>query len=176
MLAAIAAGAWATTAAAQEPGLSEAIGRLAQERSQAEEVAALLKKFESGDMDGRALYAQAKAAFDGLIEQLLTDLAQGRDPKVSPAFRASLDAAAAKRAAFGAHVDAVVKAHVPVGGKPGWLALLGQDPAELVKAVTKSGVTIWHEWRTADAERRRDIAARIEAQRWKPWTDIPAAL
>jgi hypothetical protein len=175
MLAAIAAMAW-TAAVAQEPQLAEAIGRLAQERSQAEEAAALLKKFEPGDVDGRALYAQAKAAFDGLIEQLLADLAQGRDPKASPAFQASLDTAAAKRAAFGAHVDAVAKAHVPAGGKPGWVASLGQVPATVAMAMTESGVNIWREWGKAGAERRRDIAARIAAQRWKPWTDIPAAL
>jgi hypothetical protein len=164
------------TAAAQESGLSGAIRRLAEERSQAEAAVSLLKKLEPDDLQGRALYAQAKAGFDGLIEQLLADLAQGQDPDVSPAFRASLDAAAAKRAAFGAHANAVVKAHLPAGARPAWLAAIAQIPGDLVKAVSDSGIAIWREWRGANAERRRDIAARVEAQRWKPWTDIPAAL
>ena len=78
------AGAWAQT------GFSDAIGVLASERSLAEQGAAFVKGHAPDDIDAHALYAQAKAAFDGLIEQLLADVAQGDDPQVTADFRAQV--------------------------------------------------------------------------------------
>ena len=83
-----------------EPTFSEAIGLLSQERTYAESGAALVKQYAPSDIEARRLYADAKGAFDGLIEQLLADLAQNNDPEVSAAFRERIDAAAVKRVAF----------------------------------------------------------------------------
>lgn len=167
---------WLGRGRAEELTFSDAVGVLGQERSYAESGAALLKAYAPGDVEGRASYAQAKAAFDSLIEQLLADLAQHRDPQVSAVFRERLEAAVTKRIAFSEHVDEVLKAKVPQGAKPGLVDALAKAPAELVKELFAGGIAIWHEWGHANADRRREIATRLEAQRWKPFADIaPAA-
>src|ERR1019366_3033647 len=122
---------------------SEAIGALGQERSTAESEGALLKRYAPEDVESRALYAQAKASFDGLIEQLLADLAQNSDPQISPAFRERLDIAATKRLAFSERANQVLNAKVPVGAKPAWLAAIAAIPADLVKALFDGGRAIW---------------------------------
>lgn len=155
--------------------LSEAIGRFARERSRAEAEAGLLKRHAPDDPAARTLYAAAKAGFDGLIEQLLADLAQHHSPDLSPRFRAALQTAADARGAFSAHVAATLRVRLPVGAKFDLLATLEAIPAAIVKAVVDSGIAIWREVHQASAERRRDIATRLEAQRWKPWAEIPAA-
>ena len=154
--------------------LSEAIGRFARERSQAEAEAALLKRHAPDDPEAPALYAEAKAGFDGLIEQLLADLAQHHSPDMSPRFRAALQNAADRRAAFSAHAAAMLRVRLPTGAKFDLLGTLEAIPAALVKAVVDSGIAIWREIHNANAERRRDIASRLEAQRWRPWAAIPA--
>ncbi len=155
--------------------LAEAVGTFGLERSYAEDGAATLKAVAPGDFEGRQLYAQAKAAFDGLIEQLLADLAQNRDPNLSPVFGERLEAAVNKRVAFSQHVDQAVKARLPKGAKPGMLAALAKVPAALVKELFAGGISIWREWRNAGKDRRDQIATRLEALRWKPFADISAA-
>jgi hypothetical protein len=155
---------------------SEAVGALAQERSSAESGGGLLKRYAPEDVESHALYAQAKAAFDGLIEQLLADLAQNRDPQISGAFRERLEIAVTKRLAFSDRANQVLNASVPPGAKPAWLAAIAAIPADLVKALFEGGIAIWREWRGADAERRKQMATRLESLRWKPFADIPAAM
>lgn len=157
------------------PTLSDAIGTLGQERTYAEFGARMLKAHAADDIEGRRLYAQAKAAFDGLIEQLLTDLAQNRDPALSPAFRQRLDEAVTKRVAFSDYADRAVKTKLPQGAKPLWIDALAQIPADLIKALFDGGLSIWREWRGAGKERRDQIASRLEAQRWKPFADVAPA-
>jgi hypothetical protein len=161
---------WA--AVGEESTFSEAIDTLSHERSYAEFGAGILKAYAADDFDGRRLYAQAKAAFDGLIEQLLADLAQDRDPTLSPAFSETLDAAVSKRMAFRQHVDEILKAKLPKGAKPGLADALAKAPGELIKALVDGGISIWREWHGASKERREQIAERLEAQRWKPFADI----
>jgi hypothetical protein len=51
-------------------------------------------------VEGIRLYSEAKADFDGVIEQLKYDLNEGSDPKNSLHFGQVLNAAAYKRIAF----------------------------------------------------------------------------
>jgi hypothetical protein len=163
-----------------EPTFSEAIGLLSQERTYAESGAAIVKQYAPNDIEARRLYADAKGAFDGLIEQLLADLAQNNDPELSAAFRERIDAAAVKRVAFSRRVDEVVKPSVPEGARPAILVTLAEAlakaPAELIKQLFDGGMTIWKEWRGVSTERRKQITTRIEARRWKPFAEIAPAL
>jgi hypothetical protein len=162
--------------AANKAGFADAIETLAHERSLAEQGVSFLKRYAPQDIEGRALYAQAKAESDGLIERLLADLAQGREPKPSSELSARLERAVEERLAFSRRVDAVLKRAVPEGAKPGWEDALAKSAGELVKQIFGGVIAIWHEWRSGSAERRRDMATRVEAQRWKPFADIPAAV
>lgn len=162
------------TPAKAQDNFSRAIGVFASERSLAEQDASFLKAYAPEDIDARALYARAKAAFDGLIEQLLADLAQGHDPAVSDLFRAQVDQAIDRRLEFSRQVDADRKRVLAEGAKPGWADALAASAGELVKQVFDGGIAVWNEWRTASAERRKEMATRLDAQRWKPFAEIPA--
>jgi hypothetical protein len=159
-----------------DPSFSEAIGLLGQERSYAESGAALIKRYSPDDIDARRRYADAKATFDGLVEQLLADLAQNRDPELSPSFRDRLNSAVEKRFAFSEHVNAVLEAKIPKEAKLPVVDALAKLPADLVKELVAGGIAIWREWRGATVERRNQISTRIEAQRWKLFSEIAAAL
>ena len=171
---------WPIFCRAADPTFSEAIGLLSQERSYAESGAAIVKRYAPNDIETRRLYADAKGAFDSLIEQLLADLAQNRDPGLSEVFRQRLDAAVLKRVAFSQRVDEVVNPNVPEGAKPAILGALAEAlakaPAELIKQLFDGGLAIWKEWRGVDAERRKQITTRIEAKRWKPFAEIIPAV
>ena len=166
---------WALPSRA-EPTFSDAVGMLGQERSYAEAGAALVKRYSPDDIEARRLYAEAKAAFDGLIEQLLADLAQNKDPTLSTLFRARLEAATAKRFAFSEHADKLLRVNVPEGAKPSIVDALAKVPAELVKELFAGGMAIWKEWRGIGAEQRKQVASRLESQRWKPFSEIAPAL
>jgi hypothetical protein len=171
---------WPIFCRAADPTFSEAVGLLSQERSYAESGAALVKQYAPNDIEARKLYAEAKGAFDSLIEQLLADLAQNRDPGLSGVFRERLDAAAMKRVAFSERTNQVLKANVPEGAKSAVLAALAESlakaPAELIKQLFEGGLAIWKEWRGVSTERRKQITTRIEAQRWKPFAEIAPGL
>src|SRR5258708_20192265 len=92
-----------------EPTFSEAIGLLSQERSYAEGGAALVKQYAPNDIEARRLYADAKGAFDGLIEQLLAGFAENTDPLLSPAFLVWLLPLEIKNVAFSKSVKEFVK-------------------------------------------------------------------
>jgi hypothetical protein len=152
----------------------EAMAVLAQHRSAGEQAAALLKRYRPKDVRGRALYARAKAAFDGIIGGLLADLASDRRLQLTPAFEARLKSAANDASAFGKHVDAILREVMPPGAKS-VLKLLLADPAKLVESLTNSGLAIWREANGVAAKRRSEIAARIEQERWRPFSEIPRA-
>jgi hypothetical protein len=159
--------------------LADAVGTLGQERSYAESEAGILKHFAPDDIDGHILYAKAKAAFDGLLDALLADLSQHQDPALSPVFRIKLDASITQRVAFTRYVDNIVRAQVPSSAKPAFIgaiaAALAKIPADLVKELFDGGIAIWREFRTAGKDRRDEIKARLEAERWKPFADIAPA-
>jgi hypothetical protein len=64
---------------------------------------------------------------------------------------------------------------VPENAKPGLSDALAKTVPEVIKQLFAGGIAIWREWRTAGKERREQIANRLEAQRWKPFADIPKA-
>ena len=82
----------------QPTPLREAMGYLRKEQSLAESYAGLLKGVGKPDVAtyarGIQRYAEAKAEFDGLIEQLLAALRQRDPPDTSPAFKQKLGLAA----------------------------------------------------------------------------------
>ena len=170
--------AGARSAFGQEPtiGLSQAVGRLARERSFAEGGVGMLKQFAVGNqaamIRGRQLYDDARAAFEELIVQLQTDLDQGTTPEGSAALRMALEAAVERRLAFSRHVDASVK--IEPGDKPAILDALAGGAGDIVTGVLQAAVAIWKEYRAGDELRRKSIATRLEAQRWKAFGEVAA--
>lgn len=157
--------------------LSEAVGLLAEERTFAESGAALLKQHAAADrravIQGQRLYAEAKAAADGAIERLLVVLALSREQEATDNLRRAFEEAVARRLAFSEHV----KTALPdlEGTRSVLLDALARPAVDLVKGLIDGGLAIWKEFRRADEVRRQTIASRIEAQRWRPFREIPSA-
>ena len=83
---------FAGCAGAGEKGdFSDAIGFLAKEQSLAENYAAILKEFGKEDLqiyaEAIGLYANAKAEYDGLIEQMKYELQTGKTLQPSSEFQ-----------------------------------------------------------------------------------------
>jgi hypothetical protein len=156
---------------------SEVIGTLSRERTLGEAGVSVMKRFAPEDLEGHLQYARTKAAFDELIDQLLADLAQGKDPNISPKFREKVQHAVDNRIAFSKRITKVIEDRVPPGAKAGWPDLLAAagGAGDLIKQLVSSGILISQEWRTANNDRRKRLVTRIEAQRWKAFADIQAA-
>jgi hypothetical protein len=154
----------------------DAIAVLATNRSQAEQAAALLKRYRPDDAQGRQLYADAKAKFDGFISGLAAGIASEGNATISAALQQSLNNAVASASAFGAYVKGVVQAMTPAGGKSPmvWAALLA-DPAKLFTSLTEAGLAIFGAASKATKEKRGEMVQRVEQERWRLFGDIPMA-
>jgi len=160
------------------PTLGETIRVLAEERVLGEHAAVLLAHHGHGDAallaDGERLYAHAQAAFDGLIAQLQLELVQTRKPSESDAFGQALAAAVERRKAL----LSFVAGRIPheEGTKSGLWELIAGAVAggvgEVISGVTDAAVTLWREFRQANQDRRDEIRARLEAERWRPFATV----
>jgi hypothetical protein len=156
--------------------LAEAIGVLAREKSSAEQYAVILATVGKKDVNiylrGVTLYAEAKAEFDGLVEQIEFSLRDGRDPTTSDAFTQTLEKAAQKRIAFTDYVlkDVVGKAE---GVRPGLRSIVSIVP-DLIKAITDAGLAIWREFRAVGKEKQDAILAELAALKWRPFAELAA--
>ena len=179
LVAAALAGLVAGAARAQDAPitLGQAVGRLARERSFAESGAGLLKRYAATDpaamLQGQELYDAARASFDELVTWLQTDLDAGTVPSASPELQKALATAVEQRLAFSRYVDGAVKAEP--GARAGALDALAQGAGAIVKGVLDGALAIWQEYHKADLLRRQAITNRIDAQRWKPFGEVPSA-
>jgi hypothetical protein len=170
------AGLWCITgtAAADVGSLPEAAAVLAREKSAAEQYAVVLatvgKKHMGTYLRGVTLYADAKAEFDGLIEQLRFSLRDGRDPTTSDPFTKALRGAAEKRVAFTNFVSSDVIGKIE-GKKPGLPDIIAAVP-ELVKAITDAGLSIWAVFRNAAKEKQDAILGDLDRLRWRPFAEL----
>lgn len=159
-----------------QPALTfaDAIAIMAEKRSAAEGSVALLKRYRPQDFEARRLYAKAKAAFDGVIGQLQADLASAKSPKLTPKFRQRLEDAAKRAHEFGTHADRALDETVPPGSKSVLRALVGELD-KLITAIVNGGIAIFQEADRVGEHRRKEMAARIEQERWLAFGDIEAA-
>lgn len=148
--------------------LPEAMQFFAHEKSAAEQNAVILATVEKGNtsqyLRGLQLYADAKAEFDGLIEELRADLLTQQEPTKTAKFAEMMTRAADKRVAFTSFVsDEVDHFH---GARPGLPSVIRAVP-DLIKAITDAGLSIWNAYRDAARERRDVILNELERQRWQ---------
>lgn len=162
----------------ETPSWQGAVGSLAREKELAETAAGLLKAYASRDaaamIEGQKLYGAAKAAFDELIAMVMTGLAENADGIPTDALEPTLRAAIERRKAFCDRVDAALP---KVEGAKEALSLkdlLGIG--ETIKNLIDGAVSIWKEWKAGKAARRKAIETQLQAQRWRAFADISAAL
>jgi hypothetical protein len=151
-----------------------------KEQSLAENYAGLPKGFGKQDITtyarGIQRYAEAKAEFDGLIEQLLAALRQREPPDTSPAFQQQLEHAAQRRVAFTEFIRQEVLSKVPEGTRS--LAAILAIPGviggvtELAKGLKDAGAAVWQAYRESAEQERAALLGQLEALRWKPFEEI----
>ena len=167
-------GSRSSAATVDESALGEAVGVLAKEKSAAEQYAVVLatvgKKHIETYLRGVTLYADAKADFDGLIEQLRFSLRDGYNPTKSDKFTAALNGAAEKRVAFTKFVSSDVIGKIE-GKKPGLPDVISAVP-ELVKVISDAGLSIWTAFHNAGKEKRDAIFADLDRLRWKSFGEL----
>jgi hypothetical protein len=153
---------------------ADAIRVLGHERSVAEAYGMLLdthgKKDMSRYVEGIRLYSEAKADFDGLLEQLKYNLNEGRDPKNSAQFGGVLEAAAQKRIAFTDFVGQNILVNAQ-GAKAGLPDLISAVP-DLVKVLIDAGFNIWKEFQAGNKQRRDDIRNQLDGLKWRSFADL----
>jgi hypothetical protein len=163
-----------------DAGWRPAVDRLAREKTLAEGCASILKTF--GDhapmarVQGQRLYARAKADVDGLIALLKADLAGQRSPADIPALSQRLEAVPKQRQALCRHVDGAVGMAVRrQRGRTRPADLLAEGSGGAASSMIDAAVHIWNAYRDVDHLGRATIISRIEATRWRPYAEIPAA-
>lgn len=163
---------------AQEPSkidpdrsIPEGTRVLAQVKSEAEQWTRKLQKdYRRGTPEynkAEALYIPAKAAIDGWIASLKTDVLLG-GAQPGPEFQASLKQAAAKGNDYVVYVNQLyVK-----GAAAQALPLIG----DLLKLLPDLGFKIWKEYRDAGAKRddaiRKAIMEQIDTLKWAPFDKL----
>jgi hypothetical protein len=161
------------TKSQQTGPLPEAMRLLAHEKSAAEQYAVILSTVGKNDaalyVRGIALYADAKAEFDGLIAQLRIELQTGQELAKSVKFNQALKGAAEKRIAFTSFVSTEVEKLQ--GARPGLEDLIQVVP-DLIKAITEAGLSIWNAFRGARKEHRDSILNELELMQWRPFAEL----
>jgi hypothetical protein len=160
------------------PTLGETIRVLAEERVLGESAAALLFRYGGNDpellAEAERTYTVAQAAFNGLIAELQMELAESRKPNESESFDRALLVAVEKRKAW----LALVTQRTPhqEGTRSGVYGLivdaLAGTAADVIGAVTEAAIGLWREFRKARQERREEIRARLDAERWRPFAEV----
>jgi hypothetical protein len=164
-------------ATVDESALGEAVGVLAKEKSAAEQYGVVLatvgKKHIETYLHGVTLYADAKADFDGLIEQLRFSLRDGYNPTTSDKFTNALKGAAEKRVAFTKFVSGDVIGKIE-GKKPGLPEVISAVP-ELIKVIRDAGLSIWTAFHYAGKEKRDAILGDLDRLKWRSFAELTPA-
>lgn len=146
---------------------------LGQEQSAGESYGRILHEHGRGDpgtyAQGIQLYAQAKAAFDGLIEEgkgyLTEDIAladvQGLDLRVQTAVN--------RRTEFTDYVREKV-----LGDAAGTRLGLGDliKPEALLRELIEGLRGLWQEYRAVQDDRRKELRQQLDALKWRPFHDL----
>jgi len=153
---------------------SASIGFLAKEQSLGESYAVILKEFGKEDMrnyaEGIRLYANAKAEYDGLIEQLKSDLKGGQEVDSSSKFQSKLKTAADQRVAFTSFVTEKVIRNDPNRKNPVAIAAIAAVP-QLVDALIKVSKSIWQEYQSVNEGQKKEILDQLDKLKWKSFQD-----
>ncbi len=161
-----------------EDGVPDLVGRLARERSYAEDGVGQLKRWvkrPSALLKGQQLYGDAKGAADDAIAHLLAALAAPGQPDQDPQLRQKLDTLAEKRLAFSRYAKDALEPVAPQGTKAGVADALAEAAGGIVEGLMKGAVAVWEAWRKPDEDRRETLRHQVEGEKWRSFGEVPAA-
>jgi hypothetical protein len=157
--------------------VTSGIGLLREQREQAQYAAALLKSMKQRDelsegeyRQGVLCYVGAKAAVDGWLDRLLSELETGGGRELSGSHMQALQDAGAKFHTFMDYVSGLGE------DRPqGPLDELAKILPDAIKALVDAGIKLWGEIRPTGKEGREALIRRVESLRWLSFENIPAA-
>ncbi|MFL5280782.1 MAG: hypothetical protein ACJ8AW_07220 [Rhodopila sp.] len=158
-------------AAAPEINWQEAVARLAQERTQAETCARLLKKYgdDAAKDRGELAYSQAKAEYDGIIAGLVVALAQKKQPDSLKDLQDRLQHGFAKREAFCQSAQSLVPSQ---SGEKGALdEIVKGAVGPLIDAIKE----IYLDAEKQGAQTRETIQTQLEATSWPTFSAVSSS-
>jgi hypothetical protein len=146
---------------------------LGRERSLAESCARLLNDHGRDNpgvyAQGIMRYAQAKAEFDGLIEETKHYLTEDVELFEVAGLKTQLQTAVDRRTDFTDFVEAQI-----IGNAAGTKFGLGDllKPADLLKALTDGLRALWQEYRAVKDTRHKETMKQLEDLKWLPFQDL----
>jgi hypothetical protein len=158
---------------AQAPlGWPEVIGRLTQERTQAETCVGMIKSTKKADAiaAAKATYETAKPRVDGAIAGLIAALVEGGKPEVFPTVRDDLETSGQSLKKV---CDSVVRT-APPNTKGVEEAVASAVVEEAVKPVVEWLGEKWARLMEPDALERATKKSQLEAAKWPAFADIHA--
>jgi hypothetical protein len=153
---------------AQEINWQEAVARLAQERTQAETCARLLKKHaDAAAVDrGALVYGEAKAEYDGIIAGLRVALAQKQRPASLADLEERLRRGFEKRDAFCRSVQTLVPA------APGEKGVIGEIVTGALEPLIQAVQAIYMRAKDDGALTRQTIETQLAATAWPDFAAV----
>ena len=118
---------------------------------------------------GILLYAQAKAAFDGIIEEAKGYLTEGVMLADVEGLEDRIQAAVNRRTEFTDYVTEKV-----VGEMTGTKFAIGDllKPAELLKELVNGLRALWQEYRGVQDTRRKELWQQLDALKWRAFDNL----
>ena len=159
--------------AAETDTLATVVGRLATQKSEAEQLA---KRVKANHRPAEAIYGlletyygNAKAKHDGVVAALRVALIQDRDPAKDPNLQAVLRDALTLGRGFIEFAKAAAQPKPAINPKS-----IGEVVAQAITATLKSVGDLWKLYRDGKKEQRYVILAEVDRLRWPDFTAITA--
>ena len=150
---------------------SGAIGILSEQKSNAERDAFILVGlFESQDISdqefivGQSLYAEAKGAFDGWLDQLKQDLDGGREIDASQQYAVTLKQASEKGDSFRAYVRKKF-----ISNPRGEVAAM---ISRFLESLTRAGEEVRKEYQAREQHQKEKLLQRLEEFKWRSFEQV----
>jgi hypothetical protein len=170
---------------ANDPGVAEECAQdplpcivrvLEQQKTNGEEMARLLRTYARDDASkeatGITLYVAARAAFDGLIEEMKVDIDRARSPASGPELNNAVLSAVGLGQAFAAYVNEIL----PKGSArfPLDISAILKGGGELIKSLVDASIAIWDKFHDRGNEEKERIRTQLERLKWKSFNQATA--
>src|ERR1700730_9268281 len=156
-------------------GWPEAVGRLAGERSKAENCAASLQGHgdEQQISRGQLAYGEAKANFDAVIAELITALTEGGNPKSLSSLETDLKHGASSLREFCKMASDLLPSNSATN--KGLIDDIVKGAIQpVIDSLSKGVAAIYNNHRNDNALTRETIKTQLEATKWRNFAEVKA--
>jgi hypothetical protein len=167
----------------------EGVGQIAEEKSRCEQRASILKAIRKADSsdyrEAANRYYDAKAAFDGWLQQVRFDLVAGADSSRADRYKSSVDDVAKKCSLFVQYVSEIRGSEQQLPARDREVVTRDREAVatrglESVAMSVAQGLfngmkEVWKEYQTAQKAKRDEILKTFDELKWQRLEEISAA-